>query len=37
MEIIIRGFGQLLPYCFMIACVGLIWDMALSAFGGRFK
>lgn len=37
MEIIVRGFSQFLPYCFVLACVGLVWDNVLSSFGGRFK
>lgn len=37
MAMIIEGFAQFLPYCFMLACAGLVWDMALSSFRGRFK
>lgn len=33
---IIQGFGQFMPYVFMLQVVGIIWDNAVSAFRGRF-
>lgn len=36
MNEIIQGFGQFMPYVFMLIVTGIIWDMALSAFEGRF-
>lgn len=36
MDIIATSFGQFLPYVFVIAVVGLCWDMVIRAFtGGR--
>lgn len=37
MGVIIEGFGQFLPYVFMICVVGIIWDKVISAFQGWFK
>lgn len=37
MSEIVQGFGQFMPYVFMINVVGIIWDMVISAFFGRFK
>lgn len=34
---IVQGFGQFMPYVFMIIVVGIIWDMVLSAFHGWFR
>lgn len=37
MSEIVQGFGQFMPYVFMLTVLGLIWDMVLSAFRGWFK
>lgn len=34
---IINGFGQFLPYVFMLVVLGLVWDSVISAFGGHFR
>ena len=34
---IIQGFGQFMPYVFMLIVVGIIWDNVISAFQGWFK
>lgn len=34
---IVQGFGQFMPYVFMLAVVGIIWDKVYSAFRGWFK
>lgn len=34
---IINGFGQFMPYVFMIIVAGMIWDKVISAFQGWFK
>lgn len=34
---IVQGFGQFMPYVFMLSVVGIIWDMVHSAFRGWFK
>lgn len=34
---IIQGFGQFMPYVFMLTVLGIIWDMVYSAFRGWFK
>lgn len=36
MSEIIQGFGQFMPYVFMLQVVGIIWDNVISAFRGRF-
>lgn len=36
MNEIIQGFGQFMPYVFMINVVGIIWSEVYSAFRGRF-
>lgn len=36
MSEIIQGFGQFMPYVFMLQVVGIIWDKVISAFRGRF-
>lgn len=36
MSEIIQGFGQFMPYVFMLQVAGIIWDQVLSAFRGRF-
>lgn len=36
MSIIIQGFGQFLPYIFILCVVGIIWDAVISAFRGRW-
>jgi hypothetical protein len=36
MAIVINGFAEFLPYVFMLAVVGIIWDACLSAFRGWF-
>lgn len=33
---IVQGFGQFMPYVFMLIVVGNIWDSVISAFRGRF-
>ena len=37
MDIIVNSFGQFMPYVFMLAVVGIIWDRVVSAFQGWFK
>lgn len=37
MNEIIQGFGQFMPYVFMLQVVGIIWDMVVSAFRGWLK
>lgn len=37
MSEIVQGFGQFMPYVFMLCVVGIIWDMVVSAFRGWFK
>lgn len=37
MSEIVQGFGQFMPYVFMIVVVGIIWDKVISAFQGWFK
>lgn len=32
---IINGFGQFLPYVFMLVVLGLVWHIVISAFGGH--
>lgn len=34
---IIQGFGQFMPYVFMLVVTGIIWDHVISAFQGWFK
>lgn len=34
---IIQGYGQFMPYVFMICVVGIIWDKVICAFMGWFK
>lgn len=34
---IVQGFGQFMPYVFMIVVVGMVWDKVVSAFQGWFK
>ncbi len=34
MEVVIVGFAQFMPYVFILAVVGLIWDQVYSAFRG---
>lgn len=34
---IVQGFGQFMPYVFMLVVAGIIWDMVISAFKGWFK
>lgn len=34
---IVQGFGQFMPYVFMLIVVGMVWDMVYSAFRGWFK
>jgi len=36
MNEIVQGFGQFMPYVFMLIVVGIIWDKVVSAFEGRF-
>lgn len=36
MSEIIQGFGQFMPYVFMLQVAGIIWDKAVAAFRGRF-
>lgn len=36
MQIIAMSFAQFLPYVFMMIVLGMIWDMVISAFRGRF-
>ena len=36
MSEIVQGFGQFMPYVFMLIVVGIIWDKVVSAFEGRF-
>ncbi len=36
MNEIIQGFGQFMPYVFMLQVVGIIWDKVVAAFRGRF-
>lgn len=36
MLIIALSFAQFLPYVFMMIVLGLIWNMVISAFRGRF-
>lgn len=35
MAVIIEGFAQFLPYVFILAVVGIIWDQVIAAFQGR--
>ena len=37
MQEIIQGYGQFMPYVFMICVVGIIWDKVINAFMGWFK
>lgn len=32
---LIKGFSLLLPYCFLICVVGIIWNEVVRAFRGR--
>lgn len=34
MSVVINGFAQFLPYVFMLAVVGIIWDSVITAFRG---
>lgn len=34
---IVQGFGQFMPYVFMLIVVGMIWDRVMSAFQGWLK
>lgn len=34
---IIQGFGQFMPYVFMLQVAGIIFDMVISAFRGWLK
>lgn len=34
---IVQGFGQFMPYVFMLSVLGIVWDMVYSAFRGWFK
>ena len=36
MQIILLSFGQFLPWTFCIIVVGIIYDIVLRAFEGRF-
>lgn len=36
MEIIAKSFGQFLPYVFIIIVFGIVCDIVLRAFEGRF-
>lgn len=36
MNEIIQGFGQFMPYVFMLQVVGIIWSNVAAAFRGRF-
>lgn len=36
MQIIAMSFAQFLPYVFIMIVLGMIWDMVISAFRGRF-
>jgi len=36
MGIIIASFAQFMPSIFMLHVVGLIWEMGVNAFRGRF-
>lgn len=35
MIIIAESFAQFLPYVFFMCCVGIIWDIVISAFRGH--
>lgn len=37
MSEIVQGFGQFMPYVFMLQIVGIIWDRVVSSFFGRFR
>lgn len=37
MDIIVNSLAQFLPYVFMIAVVGIIWDMVISPFMGKTR
>ena len=36
MQIIAVSFAQFLPYVFIMIVLGLLWDMVIGAFRGRF-
>lgn len=36
MDVIVNSLAQFLPYVFFIVVVGLIWDLVISAFRGKF-
>ena len=35
MSEIIQGFGQFMPYVFILQVVGIIWDKVCAVFRGR--
>ena len=36
MEIILTSFGQFMPYVFVIIVLGIVTDIVIRAFTGRF-
>ena len=34
---IVQGYGQFMPYVFMLVVVGIVWDKVISSFQGWFK
>ena len=36
MGTIITSFGQFMPYIFMLHVVGIIWELVVDAFRGRW-